>query len=132
MIDYEVTIFNRVHASVAPLCAKNRFVSTQITEPVTAFPAACLYEMDNATVRRRQSSTPGENYARITYVLEVYATTKAKCREVFAAADGAMIGMNFDRMSANFVPNMDNPKIFRMVGRYEADIDPDGNIYRIA
>lgn len=130
MIDYEVTIFNKVYPSVAPLCANNGFVSTVISEKPTAFPAASLIEIDNKTVRNRQSSTPTENYALVTYQLDVFATSKAKCREVFAAADTAMIGMNFSRMSGMYIDNRQNTKVFRYTARYEAEIDPDGNIYR--
>jgi hypothetical protein len=102
------------------------------SERPTAFPAACLYELDNRTVTDRQSSTPAENYARISYQLDVYATTKSKCREVFAAADGAMIAMNFSRVSGQFIPNPDNIKVFRYSARYEAVVDADGNLYRNA
>ena len=130
MIDFEVKIFNRVYDRVAPLCAKNRFVSTIITEPPTAFPAASLIEMDNRTVRNLQSSTPIENFALITYQLEVFATTKAKCREVFAEADEEMISMNFTRVSGAYINNADNTKVFRYVARYEAVVDPEGNLYR--
>ena len=129
MIDYEVKIFNRVHAAAASLCAKNHFVSTRLISP-TAFPAASLIEMDNATIRNRQSSTPAENFALVTYQLEVYAKTKSACRTVFAAADGAMIAMNFSRMSGQYIDNPGNTNVFRYVARYEAEIDPDGNIYR--
>lgn len=130
MIDYEAKIFNRVHAVVAPMCAEKKFVSTIITEKPTAFPAASLIEMDNSTVRRTQSSTPTENLALVTYQLEVYATTKSKCREVYAAADEVMISMNFSRMSGQYTNNSENTKVFRYVARYEAEIDPEGNIYR--
>lgn len=130
MIDYEVKIFNTVHKVVAPLCANKKFVSTIITTAPTSFPAASLIEMDNQTVRSRQSSTPAENFALVTYQLDVYATSKSKCREVFAAADNAMIGMNFSRMSGQYVNMPDNLKVFRYVARYEAEIDPEGNIYR--
>ena len=132
MIDYEVKIFNKVYDVAAPLCAAKKFVSTIITEAPTAFPAASLIEMDNTTIRSRQSSTPAENFARITYQLDVYATSKSKCREVFAAADGAMIAMNFSRMSGQYVNNADNTKVFRYVARYEAEIDQEGNLYRRA
>lgn len=132
MIDYEVKIFNKVHAIVAPLCANQKFVSTVIASPPTAFPAASLIEMDNTTVRNRQSSTPTENFVLVTYQLEVYATSKSKCREVFMAADGAMLSMNFSRMSGQYVNNPDNQKLFRYVARYEAEIDADGNIFRRA
>ena len=132
MIDYEVKIFNRVHANVAPLCANNRFVSSFITEKPTAFPAASLIEIDSRTVRARQSSTPVENFSLVTYQLDVYATSKSKCREVFAAADEAMIGMNFTRTSGQYINNTDNTKVFRYVARYEAVVDPEGNIYRVS
>ena len=131
MIDYEVQVFNRVHSAIASLCAKNKFVSKQIVSP-TAFPAASLIEMDNTTVRARQSSTPGENFALITYQLDVYAQKKSDCRNVFAVADAAMIAMNFSRMSGRYIDNPGNPDVFRYTARYEAEIDPDGNIYRRA
>ena len=130
MIDYEVKIFNKVYDAAAPLCAEKKFVSTVINEVPTAFPAASLIEMDNTTVRKRQSSTPVENFALITYQLDVYATSKKKCREVFIAADNAMIAMNFSRMGGQYINNPDNTKVFRYVARYEAEVDQDGNLYR--
>lgn len=132
MIDYEVKIFNRVHGKVAPLCANKKFVSTVITEKPTAFPAASLIEVSNTTVRERQTSTPVENYGRIMYQLEVFATKKSDCRNVYATADTEMISMNFTRISGDFINNLDNSGVFRYVARYEAEIDPDGNIYRIS
>lgn len=130
MIDYEVKIFNRVHAVASPLCAKGKFVSTVITQEPTSFPAASLIEMDNRTVRRRQSSTPVENFALVTYQLEVYAASKSKCREVYSAVSDAMTAMNFTRISGQYVNDFGNTSVFRYVARYEAEIDAEGNIYR--
>ena len=130
MIDAEVKVFNRVYAVVAPLCANKKFVSTIISEPPTSVPAASLIEMDNRTVQSRQGSTPTENFSLITYVLEVYATSKSECRKVYATADEAMIAMNFTRISGQYINNPDNTKVFRYVARYEAVVDMDGNIYR--
>lgn len=131
MIDFEVKIFNRVYEKVAPLCAEKKFVSSVITTKPTAFPAASLIEIGNITSRSKQSSTPGENYAVVMYQLDVYATSKSKCKSIVAAADEAMILMNFSRVSGSYIGNMDNTKVFRYVARYEAEIDKDGNIYRI-
>ena len=131
MIDYEVKIFNRVHAKVAPLCVAKGFTSAQIMD-YTKVPAASLYEMDNRTVRDRQGSTPVEVFARITYQFEAIAPTKAKCRTIFQAADGEMISMNFSRMTGTFMIYPDNPSVVRYVARYEADVDQDGNLYRIS
>lgn len=130
MIDWEVKIFNRVHAKVAPLCAKGKFVSTVISEEPTGFPAASLIEIDSRTVNEMQTSTPKENFALLTYQLDVYATTKAKCREVLTAADNAMIAMNFSRMSGQYMNNTANTKVFRYVARYEVIADTEGNLYR--
>ena len=131
MIDYEVKIFNKVHEVASPLCAKNRFVSTPI-ESYTNLPAASLYEMDSRTVMRRQSSTPKENYARITYQLDVVAGTKAACRAIYKAIDDRMLQLNFARITGTYITYADNTKVVRYVARYEADIDEDGNLYRIS
>ena len=129
MIDKEADIFDAVYPYVAPLCAKNRFVSKRLTGGA-AFPAASLIEMDNAVVRRKQTSTPGENFARITYELEAYAMTKAECRKVKNAADEILVKLNFSRISGHFIDNPDNVNLFRYVARYEAMVDEDGQIYR--
>ena len=130
MIDREIQIFNRAYPAVAPLCARNRFVSTAITEPLTAFPAASLIEIGNRTVSERQSSTPVENYALVTFQLDVFATSKSDCRKVYAAADTEMIAMNFTRTSGQYIAVPGNTKVFRYTARYEAIIDTEGNIYR--
>jgi hypothetical protein len=129
MIDFEVKIFNKVHTVVAPLCAPKGFVSKQIVK-ATAFPAASLIEMDNTTVRDKLSSTPRENFALITYQLDVFAMKKSECRAVFAAADDMMLKLNFSRMGGRYIDNPGNPDVFRYTARYEAVVDPDGNIYR--
>ena len=129
MIDYEVQIFNNVYDTASSLCAKNRFLSTPI-DSYALLPAASLYEMDNAVLRRAQSSTPIENFARVTYMLDIAATTKEECRTIFLAIDEKMISMNFNRISAQYITYPDNPSVVRYAVRYEAEIDADGNIYR--
>lgn len=129
MNDYEVKIFNNVYPVASPLCAKNKFLSTQVMD-LTALPAAGLWEMDNATYRQFQTSTPVENFSIITYQLEVYAKTKSECRSVFKAIDERMISMNFERISAQYLTYPDNSHVVRYVARYEAVVDQEGNIYR--
>jgi hypothetical protein len=129
MNDYEVKIFNNVHPVAAPLCAKNKFLSTPVVD-LTALPASGLWEMDNSTVRDRQTSTPAENYSLITYQLEVYAKTKSECRTMYKAIDERMLSMNFSRISGQYVTYPDNMHVVRYVARYEAVVDRDGNLYR--
>lgn len=132
MIDCEVKVFNAVYPVAAPLCASKKFVSTVIAEAPTAFPAASLIEIDNRTVRKRQGTATTEVYARVTYQLDVYATTKAKCRQVYAAVDDVMIGMNFTRTSGQYIDNFENTQVFRYTARYVAEVDQDGNLYRMS
>ena len=132
MIDGEVKVFNTMHAKIAPMCARNKFVSTIITDPKTELPAGSLIELSNVTVRDMQGSEPVENYSRVMYQLEIFAATKAKCREIYAAADDTMLDMNFTRISGQYMDNVENTKVFRYVARYEAIIDRDGNLYRLS
>ena len=127
MINCEVKIFNDVVTKAADGFA--RFISSPLTGPVE-LPAGCLYEMDSRTVKRTQSSTPGENFSQVTYQLEVYDTTKSGARGHFSNIDNYLIQRNFTRISMQYVPNNSNPDVHRYVGRYEAIVDTDYNIYR--
>ena len=129
MNDYEVKIFNNVYPVAAPLCAENKFISTQVMD-LTRLPTAGLWEMDNATYRRTQTSALAEDFSLITYQLEVYAKTKSECRQVFKAIDERMFTMNFERIRGQYITYPDNMGIVRYVARYEAVVDRDGNLYR--
>lgn len=129
MIDYETEIFNAVYPDVAPLCAKNGFKSVHVPVP-SAFPAACLFEMRNVTDTRRRTGNAKEDFAIITYEAHAYATDKAKCKEVFNALDSTMVLIGFNRISSDQIPNQSNTTVFEFVGRYQAEIDQNGVIYR--
>ena len=129
MIDYEVNIFNEVYQSVHSMCAGGKCSSVYNPSP-TAFPAGALYELSNVTVKKRQSSTPVENYARVMYQLDCYGRTKAECRALYKAADDKMISLGFDKVGGDYLDNYDNINVFRYSATYEADIDNDGVIYR--
>ena len=131
MIDFEVNIFDRVYRSVSHLFAKGKFVSAYIPDP-TAFPCGSLVELTNNTVRKRQSSTPIENYARVMYQLDVYALSKKEARSLLSAVDDVMIGIGFDKAGGTFEDNASNVDVFRYSARYEAEIDRNGTIYRIS
>ena len=130
MIDYEVNIFDKVSRKVSPLCAKGKVTNVYTPSP-TAYPACSLVELSNRTVRERQSSTPVENFARIMYQLDVYAQSKLEAKAVYKVADDEMIATGFTRVGGDFMDNADNVNVFRYTARYEAEIDPNGVIYRM-
>ena len=131
MNDYEVQVFDRVDPRVAPLCAQGKFVSTN-DPTLTAYPAGSLIEIDNSTVRRRQSTSFTEDYSNVMYQLDVYGMTKQSCRTVYKAADEEMIRMGFVRVSGTWLDNSAVPEVSRYTARYEAWIDAKGIIYRPA
>ncbi len=130
MIDYEVNIFDRVYRKVASKFASGKFVSVYVPNP-TAFPAGSLIELTNDTVRKRQSSTPIENFVRVMYQLDVWAKTKKEARALLSEVDDEMISMGFTRVGGEFMDNVSNVNVFRYAARYEAEIDREGNIYRV-
>lgn len=129
MIDYEVDIFNAVYPDVAPKCADKRFVSKRITgDP--KLPAASLWEISNTTVRDRQDSSRTEVFASIAYQGEVFARTKRECREIVKAMEDKLIAIGFTKVSGDYIDNPGKQDVERYVGRYEAEIDRNGMIYR--
>ena len=130
MIDVELDIFNAIYDDVAPLCAKNCFKGVYTPNP-TAFPTVALYEIDNRTDRNRNSSSDFEDYAELTYEAHVYATTKAKCREVFSALDNALSRYNFNRFSGTYIPNLNNAQVHEYVARYQVRVSNDGCLSRV-
>lgn len=131
MIDYEVNVFDRVYRKTSNLFAKGKFVSVYNPTP-TAYPAGSLVELINRTDQKRQSSTPIENYAVVMYQLDVYALSKKEAKAVYSAVDDEMIAIGFTRVSGDFLDNADNVNVFRYTARYEAEIDREGNIYRVS
>ena len=127
MIDGEKIIFNTFRPSVASLVAD---VRSTYPKSLSKLPISVFRETDNATIRKRQSSTPIENFARLTYEFTVYASTKTEARAIYDAGDDALIAMGFTRLSSPFTDDANNTDVVRIVGRYECVIDREGVIYR--
>ena len=130
MIDVELDVFNAVYNDVAPLCARNGFRSVYTPNP-TAFPTVTLYEMDNRTDRKLNSTSDFEDFAVLTYEAHVYATSKAECRTVFSALDEALTRRNFNRFSGAYTPNLNNSQVHEYVARYQVRVSNDGCLSRV-
>ena len=130
MIDVELYVFNAVYDDVAPLCAKNAFKSVHTPNP-TVFPTATLFELDTRTDMERNSTSDFEDFSVLTYEAHVYATSKAKCREVFKALDEALARYNFNRFSGSYTPNLPNSQVHEYVARYRVRVSNDGCLSRV-
>ena len=130
MVDVEMLVFNALYSEIAPLCANNGFRSIHTPAP-TVFPTVTLFEIDNQTDRRRNSSSESEDYSILTYEAHVYATTKAKCREVFTALNSVLEKYNFNRFSGAYTPNLQNDKVHEYIARYQVRASTDGCLSRV-
>ena len=129
MIDVEAQIFTKVVQALP-----TTYVSG-VYEPVpSSFPAVYITEIDNSVWRNGISSSEVDNYAAITYEVNVYSNVKGRkkteCREIANTVDGVMKGLNFTRMSMNPVPNLADSTIYRIVARYRAVVGQNETLYR--
>ena len=131
MIDVEISVFDYVYDAVSSLVPDNCFKSMYVPNP-PAFPFATLYEVDNVTDVRCRSTSSTEEFAILTYEANVYAEDKFQCRSVMDALDTAMIEMGFNRVSLQYVPNLNDTTLFRLTARYRASATANNTIYRHA
>ena len=129
MIDVEIDVFDYVYPFVTAVLPAKNFKSVYVPNPAS-FPFATLMEMDNVTSLAHRSGAREEDYAIITYEANAYAKTKAECRAVMNAIDQGMTNLGFMRLSAQFIPNLADPQLFRYVARYQAITNPKKEIYR--
>lgn len=129
MIDVENHVFDAVYPYVVNLVPAGGFRSEYVPAPAS-FPCATLMEMDNITNQRMRSTAEAEDFATVTYEASVYALNKAECRAVMDGIDEGMNALNFSRMSMRFVPNLEDSRIYRIVARYQADVNGENVVFR--
>lgn len=133
MIDVENQVFTKV-ASELRLLFPGIFVSSEYTRTPAQFPAVFLCEIENNADMGTMTQEAVETHAVLTYEAQVYSNLKtgrkSQCKEIYAALDAVMCGLGFRRVSANFIPNLEDETISRMVGRYRAAVSQDNVIYR--
>ena len=132
MIDKLNEIFTSVATSV-----RNKHTGTSVTGEYTRkpskFPAVTLDEIQNVVVDRLEDSSNAENFAGVTYRLQVFSNKqtgkKAEAREIFATADAEMRRMGFRRVSYTTTPEIYDSTIYCISATYEAVISAAGYVY---
>lgn len=132
MIDFEKEIYTRVVTRVRAAHGDVKFSGIDERLP-EQFPAVSLVEADSTTRTDTIDSGSFENHINVMYEVNVYSNKasgrKAECKAIFATVDDTFIRMGFARTMRN-PASMDDATIYRMVARYTAAIDKNGNIYR--
>ena len=132
MIDKLNEIFTSVATSV-----RNKHTGTSVTGEYTRkpskFPAVTLDEIQNVVVDRLEDSSNAENFAGVTYRLQVFSNKrtgkKAEAREIFATADAEMRRMGFRRVTYTTTPEIYDSTIYNINATYEAVVSSAGYVY---
>lgn len=132
MIDLENDIYNAVATALRTAHA-GVFTASEDTPVPPKLPAVSIVEADNRVFERMRTENI-ENAASVMYEVNIYSNKasggKTEAKAIAATADAAFTSIGFTRTLMNQVPNFNDAKIYRIVCRYEADIDKDFWIYQ--
>ncbi len=130
MIDIEYQVFDTVYPFIEELVPEGGFVSEFVPAPAS-LPHVCLQEIDNRPDPRTKDTGKHEWSSIVTYESQVYATDKATCRTIQAALDSAMVDtMGFTKTQGQFIPNLADQMIYRIVARYVRGVTQSGDFYK--
>lgn len=132
MINYMNEIFTTVATAV-----RNQLpdvsVGGEYTRRPSSFPAITLDETRNITIGSLADSSNEEKFSRLTYRLQAFSNSqsgkKAEAREIFSAADAAMLAMGFRRITYTTTPEIYDSTIYSITATYEGVISANGVIY---
>ena len=133
MIDKLNEVFTNVANRV-----RNQHTGTTVTGEYTRmpskFPSVTLDETQNVMVDRLEDSSNAENFAGVTYRLQVFSNKqtgkKAEARAIFATADAEMRRMGFRRVTYTTTPEIYDSTIYNISATYEAVISAAGYVYK--
>ena len=133
MLDFNNEVFTAVAVRV-----RDKHVGTTVTGEYTRkpskFPAVTLDETQNVMVDRLEDSSKIENFAAVTYRLQVFSNKqtgkKAEARAIFATADAQMRHMGFQRVTYTTTPEIYDSTIYSISATYEAVVSAAGYVYK--
>lgn len=132
MIDIENDVYDAIStvlkASYPGITVTGEYVPTN-----AKLPAVSIVEADNRVVDSMRT-VHIENAAHVMYEVNVYTNLvngkKTQAKNICSTLDDKFAEMGFTRTMRNQVPNFANTNIYRIVCRYEANVDPDFWIYQ--
>lgn len=133
MIDVNNEVFTNVATRV-----RDQHTGTTVTGEYTRkpskFPAVTLDEIQNVMVDRLEDSSNTENFAGVTYRLQVFSNKqtgkKGEARSIFATADAEMRRMGFHRVTYTTTPEIYDSTIYNISATYEAVVSAAGYVYK--
>lgn len=131
MIDLENDIYNAV-ATALRAAHVGIYTASEDTPTPPKLPAVSIVEADNRVLESMRTLNI-ENAASVMYEVNIYSNKaaggKTEAKAIAATADAAFASIGFTRTLMNQVPNFNDARIYRIVCRYEANVDKDLWIY---
>ena len=130
MIDIENDVIDAVYPFLSGLVPNGGLVSEYVHKPAF-LPHVYLSEIDNTPDGHTLESGEREWSSIVTYEAQVYGRSKPECRSIQAALDEAMVRtLGFRKLQAQFIPNMEDAAVYRIVARYTAGVTRTGDLYK--
>ena len=133
MIDFANEIFTTVASAV-----RDQFIGVSVigehTRKPSKFPAVTLDETSNVMVDRLEDSSNEEQFAGVTYRIQVFSNKesgkKAEARAIFAVADAEMRRLGFRRVTYTTTPEIYDSTVYNITATYEGVVSASGYVYK--
>ena len=131
MIDIENDIFNDV-AQVLRTAHSGIYVIGEYTETPARFPCVTIVEADNRVIPSMRTLNI-ENAILSMFEINIYSNKasgkKSEAKAIANTVDEFFSSIGYTRTFREQVPNLKDATIYRIVCRYEANVDKDLWIY---
>lgn len=132
MIDVEFDVYDHISDALRDEYGDSIYISSEYFDTSTKFPAVSIFEINN-TVYQKMRTVNIENAAQITYEVNVFSNNsrykKFEVKAIMQIIDNAFSAMNFTRIMAQPISNLQDATIYRMIARYEAVVDKEHWLY---
>lgn len=132
MIDIENQIITIVGTAVKAVDS-SVFVTSVYEQIPSKFPCVYITEADNYVYTPSIDSASNENHANVMYEIQVFTNNtngrKASGKELFTAADEALLSLGFVRNTKQTI-NQKDATVCCIIGRYTAVVSKNNEIFR--
>lgn len=131
MIDIENDVFNDA-AQALRAAHSGIYVVGEYVETPARFPAVTIVEADNRVIQNMRTLNI-ENAVLSMFEVNIYSNKasgkKSEAKAIANTVDAFFSSIGYTRTMRNQVPNLNDSTIYRIVCRYEANVDKDLWIY---
>ena len=133
MLNYSNEVFTNVANRVRSAHPGTTVIGENTRQP-SKFPTVTIDEIENVVVDHLEDSTNEENFAGVTYKVQVFSNKtnikKTEAREIFATVDAEMRRIGFRRKTYTTTPEIYESTIYQIFATYDAVVSAVGYVYK--